>query len=327
MSTHAAIEKEVTKLRAQIAAARAEAAQFSLALVDAPGDQKVLDELESLERIIEQHERSVARFEAAKTEAQQRDSRKARLQRLALVHMQQERLLQGNTDIEQLAGQIERALDALHPLLAKWDALVADREADAHAITLESGMLEYATSHYIDLSTGEIAEAMARHVAAAGIGSAGPRATLFVNVATPTRMSRWLTLTEAVQLANARFTSLIDKRVAVATARLGFDAAQPTGNQPAAPAVPTSAAPAVNEAHTPAVSSGETLLTGGYVAPSEQPATGDATAESVDGAAPSGVPETDASGTVEKPAEPATDAESPAAPEQAKPRKKRKVSA
>jgi hypothetical protein len=316
------IKKQIATLQAQIASARAEAAQLSLALVDAPGDPSLLGEIESVERIIEQHERSIARLEAAKAEAQQRDSREARLQRLGVVHMQQGRLLQGNAEIEKLAGEIERALDALHPLLARWDSLVADREADTHSIAREAGITEYPTSHYIDLSTGEIAEAMARHVAAAGIGSAGPRATLFINVATPGRLSRWLSLVEAVRLANTRFASLIDKRVELATTRLGFDAAQATGKKDNATPSLTAAAPDADEAHTPAVSSGKTLLTGGYVAPAEQPAAGVTTAAPANGAAPSpDAPETGAVNAVEKPA---TDSESPAASEQAKSRKKRK---
>jgi hypothetical protein len=314
---HAAIEKQIATFQARIAGARAEAAQLALALVDAPGDQKFLDEIESVERVIQQHERSIARLQAAQAEAERRDSREARLERFELLRAQRKRLVDGNADVEQLAGEIQAALDALHPLLAKWDALVADRQSDAFAIARAAGKNDDTMTRFVQLDAGEVREAAARLVAASGIGTIGPRVDPYVHVSAPSKMSRWMSLADAVRLTNGRFVELLNERFEDAVARLGLDdaTARRTDRKratavvvPAILATAPAAAPApVENGAATVATTPTTLLTAGYIA---QPTTANtATTEAAEPAA-----------------RPPTGIAFCAGPEQ-KPRKKRRVAA
>ncbi len=203
------------------ASAREEHAALSLKLVENPTDKSIFDDLDAIENEIVGYDRSNDRLRAAQAEAARRDSKEARRARFELLKTQRARIAQSNTETEALAKKLERALDAIGPLLAQWQLHTEDRSADVRSImvgTAGSGANALkgdsnAADSITRLETGEIIEALARLVVATGLARTGPRLDPFVVIAGPSSMSRKMSLCEAVGAANKKLLSAVDARV------------------------------------------------------------------------------------------------------------------
>lgn len=134
MSNAQGIEKQILSVKSDLASAKAEHAAASLSLVDASGDAKLQAQLESLEQEIAEHERKIKRLDAAKAEAEKRDTAESKAAELA-------RLKQARADVDkglarqgEIMREIVSAIDKLTPLVAELEVVGADTAGSGFAV-------------------------------------------------------------------------------------------------------------------------------------------------------------------------------------------------